>query len=98
MNIGFHDVRGPGPHTWSPSTFGILYGRTTQTACGKRILTDLLTTWDLTTCDACADVVAEERRIWEEMRVAALEIAKDAGYDSIEDYLQAHPRPARRRR
>ena len=44
-------------HTWHPNTFGLLYGKTTKTACGKRRPTPTLVPHLQTTCPACQTTI-----------------------------------------
>ena len=46
-------------HTWHPNTFGLLYGKTTKTACGKRRPTETLVPNLSTTCPGCQAVILE---------------------------------------
>lgn len=59
----------------------LAYGKTTKTACGKRVRTDQLATRDDTTCPDCRRVIAGDRARMAETRAIA------------EDMLCAHGCP-----
>lgn len=46
-------------HTWHPNTFGLLYGKTTKTACSKRRPTEELVSNLSTNCPVCQDVILQ---------------------------------------
>lgn len=58
-------------HTWHPNTFGLLYGKTTKTACGKRVQTTKIVAHMETDCPGCQDVVIADMLLWQEMLLAA---------------------------
>jgi hypothetical protein len=63
-------------HTYHPNTFGLLYGRTTKTACSKRRRTPLLVKPEKTTCPGCK---ATWQRHYDELRAMA-ESLRELGY------------------
>lgn len=57
----------------------LAYGRTTKTACGKRIRTDRLVTRDATTCPDCRRVIAGDRAKMAETRAIAEDMLRTNG-------------------
>lgn len=55
------------------------YGKTTKTACGKRIRTDRLVTRDATTCPDCRRVIAGDRAKMAEARAIAEDMLRTHG-------------------
>jgi len=79
-----------GPHTYHPNTFGLLYGKTTKTACSKRVVTTNLVSPMDATCLECQDVIIKSMHETQEMYNAAMEIVRRDGYSSIQDWLKAN--------
>lgn len=77
-------------HTWHPNTFGLLYGKTTKTACSLRRQTKELVKPLETTCPDCQYTIIENMQQQQEMWLSATKIAKDAGYNSIQEYVRAN--------
>lgn len=77
-------------HTYHPNTFGLLYGKTTKTACGKRVRTSELAKPLDTDCPGCREVVITDMLTQQEMFDAATQIAKSEGYDSLADWARAN--------
>jgi len=50
----------PIKHAFHPNTFGLIYGKTTKTACGRRVRTELICRPLDTTCEKCQDAVIAE--------------------------------------
>ena len=57
----------------------ITYGRTTKTACGKRVQTDRLVSRDDTTCPDCRKVIAHDRTEDAAMRALAEDMLRADG-------------------
>lgn len=57
----------------------IAYGRTTKTACGKRVLTDRLVRRDNTTCPDCRRAVEHDRTEAAAMRALAEDMLRANG-------------------
>lgn len=77
-------------HAAYPESFGLLYGETTKTACGKRRKTVDLVSRDETTCAECLARWLRWDAEQEAIRVAALSIAQEEGYPSIESWIEGH--------
>lgn len=58
-------------HTWHPNTFGLLYGKTTKTACGRRKPTTQLVPNLQTDCPGCQAVILQHML---EMQAIALTV------------------------
>lgn len=77
-------------HTWHPNTFGLLYGKTTKTACGKRRPTGELVKALEATCRPCQDAVIAEMHEQQGMFDVATELAKQQGYASLAEWHKAN--------
>lgn len=66
-------------HTYHPNTFGLLYGVTTKTACGKRRKTTELVKPMETDCPACQDTIIADLLTQQEMCNAVHELRR-SGY------------------
>lgn len=95
LNLTATGPGGPGPHTYHPNTFGLLYGSTTKTACGKRVITANLTAPNQTTCPECQTVVIADLQEQQAMYDAATELAKEQGYANLDDWADNHRREIR---
>jgi hypothetical protein len=86
MDFAARDLPGCGPHTYHPNTFGLLYGKTTKTACSKRVATGNLVSPMQTTCRECQDEIIAAMLETQDMHSAVLEIAKKQGFGSIDEW------------
>lgn len=77
-------------HTWHPNTFGLLYGKTTKTACSLRRVTSELVKPLETTCPRCQDVIIEAMIVQQDMWMSASEIAHAAGFSTITEYIKSN--------
>lgn len=77
-------------HTYHPNTFGLLYGKTTKTACGKRVITNTLVKPMETTCPGCQEAMIAEMHTQHEMHQAATELVKAEGYSSVSEWAVDH--------
>lgn len=58
-------------HTWHPNTFGLLYGLTTRTACGRRRKTSDIVRQPDTDCPGCQDTVTADQLLQVQLVIAA---------------------------
>lgn len=74
-------------HTWHPNTFGLLYGKTTKTACARRVATGTLVRPLAATCTECQDAIIEELCQQQEMHMHLRDLLKEAS----DDWQSRHP-------
>lgn len=90
VDIGKPALSGDGPHTYHPNTFGLLYGKTTKTACSKRVATERLVSPLDATCTECQTVIIDAMTATQEAHNVALDWAKAEGYKTIREWSEAN--------
>jgi hypothetical protein len=75
-------------HTWHPNTFGLLYGKTTKTACSKRRATSELVKTMETTCPQCQNIIIDHMMEQQDSFNVAAHYARSQGYSSIAEWMR----------
>lgn len=77
-------------HTWHPSTFGLLYGKTAKTACSRRVATGSLVKPEETDCTECRAVISADVAERAGLHAVATQIAQEAGYSDLDAWAADH--------